>query len=193
MVRSQYHFWGVILCLAVLAGCTDLKRGLGFEKNVPDEFRVVTRPPLTLPPDYNLRPPGESVSRTPTAQSRASSLLKGGESVESPAVQSGTPRALSETVLLRKAGAAEADPAIRDQLRDDADADDSDGFWARVKAGALLVDVAPEEEGEVLNPVEELERLTQGSVPDSAVTVEDAGMSDASVDANDSAGEADGE
>jgi hypothetical protein len=37
---------------------------LGLERHVPDETQVVVRPPLTLPPDYNLMPPG-----TPTAVS----------------------------------------------------------------------------------------------------------------------------
>jgi hypothetical protein len=31
---------------------------LGLERHVPDETQVVVRPPLTLPPDYNLMPPG---------------------------------------------------------------------------------------------------------------------------------------
>jgi hypothetical protein len=31
---------------------------LGLERHVPDETQVVVRPPLTLPPDYELMPPG---------------------------------------------------------------------------------------------------------------------------------------
>ncbi len=55
----------VFLCGA-LAGCGDaLSEAFGFKKQVPDEFVVVTRPPLVLPPEYNLRPPGENDKRPP--------------------------------------------------------------------------------------------------------------------------------
>ncbi|HUN51459.1 MAG TPA: DUF3035 domain-containing protein, partial [Candidatus Sulfotelmatobacter sp.] len=43
--------------LAGAAGCDSIKATLGLEKSGPDEFAVVTKAPLTLPPDYALRPP----------------------------------------------------------------------------------------------------------------------------------------
>lgn len=46
----------VIAALAhVLAAC-----GLGYSKNPPNEFNVVRRAPLILPPDFELRPPSNS-------------------------------------------------------------------------------------------------------------------------------------
>lgn len=42
----------IALCAPVLAAC-----GLGYNKNPPDEFNVVRRAPLILPPEFNLRPP----------------------------------------------------------------------------------------------------------------------------------------
>ena len=41
----------IALCAPVLAAC-----GLGYNKNPPDEFNVVRRAPLILPPEFNLRP-----------------------------------------------------------------------------------------------------------------------------------------
>jgi hypothetical protein len=49
-----------IACIAVAAtvgGCSNWKQTLGIEPISPDEFAVESRAPLTLPPDYNLRPP----------------------------------------------------------------------------------------------------------------------------------------
>ena len=49
-----------ILCLAgasLLTGCTDLKKSMGLEPTLPDEFAVESRAPLTIPPDFDLRPP----------------------------------------------------------------------------------------------------------------------------------------
>ncbi|MEP7210094.1 MAG: DUF3035 domain-containing protein [Alphaproteobacteria bacterium] len=55
--------------LASLAGCAALV-GSG----APDEFRVVRKAPLTIPPEYNLRPPAPGTSRPqelePDAQAR---------------------------------------------------------------------------------------------------------------------------
>lgn len=42
----------VALIAPTLAAC-----GLGYSKNPPDEFNIVRRPPLILPPEFDLRPP----------------------------------------------------------------------------------------------------------------------------------------
>ena len=50
----------VILTTAItaLAGCSSISSTLGLERHVPDETQVTVRPALTLPPDFNLMPPG---------------------------------------------------------------------------------------------------------------------------------------
>jgi hypothetical protein len=47
----------------VLSGCDSFKRAVGIEKTSPDEFAVESRAPLTIPPDYDLRPPQPGASR----------------------------------------------------------------------------------------------------------------------------------
>ena len=42
--------------LVGLAGCSDFRRAVGTEKSSPDEFEVVVRPPLSLPPGFADRP-----------------------------------------------------------------------------------------------------------------------------------------
>src|SRR6516162_1117728 len=54
------------VCLAgasLIAGCTDLKKSIGLEPTLPDEFAVESRAPLTIPPDFDLRPPQPGASR----------------------------------------------------------------------------------------------------------------------------------
>jgi hypothetical protein len=46
-----------------LAGCQSASKALGMSKVVPDEFRVVTKAPLVVPPDYALRPPAPGEPR----------------------------------------------------------------------------------------------------------------------------------
>ena len=55
-----------ILCLAgssLIAGCSDFKRSIGLEPTLPDEFAVESRAPLTIPPDFDLRPPTPGAPR----------------------------------------------------------------------------------------------------------------------------------
>jgi DUF3035 family protein len=54
------------LCLAgslPIAGCGDFKKTIGLEPTLPDEFAVESRAPLTIPPDFDLRPPSPGAPR----------------------------------------------------------------------------------------------------------------------------------
>jgi hypothetical protein len=48
----------VTAAIAALTGCSSISSTLGLERHVPDETQVTVRPALTLPPDFNLVPPG---------------------------------------------------------------------------------------------------------------------------------------
>jgi Protein of unknown function (DUF3035) len=68
----------LILGLLMLNACArgTVQNALGMGKRSPDEFAVVSRAPLILPPDYGLRPPRPGESRpgvdTPAERARAS-------------------------------------------------------------------------------------------------------------------------
>ena len=48
----------------LLTGCSDsLTRTFGLTRDAPDEFSVTTRAPLSLPPEYSLRPPRPGAPR----------------------------------------------------------------------------------------------------------------------------------
>ena len=48
----------------LLNGCSDsLTRTFGLTRDAPDEFSVTTRAPLSLPPEYSLRPPRPGAPR----------------------------------------------------------------------------------------------------------------------------------
>ena len=48
----------VTAAIAALTGCSSISSTLGLERHIPDETQVTVRPALTLPPDFNLTPPG---------------------------------------------------------------------------------------------------------------------------------------
>lgn len=56
-MRKSLVFVFVLLSVSVLSACgTTTKKKLGLISEGPDEFMVMSRAPLSLPPDYDLRP-----------------------------------------------------------------------------------------------------------------------------------------
>jgi len=90
-----------------LVGCQSTRKALGMNKVTPDEFRVVTKAPLVVPPDYALRPPAPGKPRPQELQpeSAARNALLGQRDAET--------RTDGEKLLVAKAGADKADPLIR--------------------------------------------------------------------------------
>lgn len=131
----------ISLCTAalvplLLAGCSqiEVKENLGLTRKAPDEFRVVSRPPLSVPKEFFLTPPsiGQDRAFGRSAEAEARDLVTGGRSAEdslsaperessladtaAPIVSSSPLASSAEESLLRRAGAASADPDIREKL-----------------------------------------------------------------------------
>ena len=51
---------GLSALTMVTSGCSSVDEALGKTKSAPDEFEVVVRPPLTLPPNFNLNPENDT-------------------------------------------------------------------------------------------------------------------------------------
>lgn len=107
--------------LLVLGGCSGTADALGLGRNSPDEFAVVDRPPLSLPPDYALRPPRPGASRPQEVKmpERASQTLFGGASGKDAFLSSSTTPADasdSEKALLSSASTTKAEPNIRETI-----------------------------------------------------------------------------
>lgn len=102
-----------------LAGCSGAKSFIGLEKQVPDEFEVVTRAPLSIPPDYGLRPPAPGEKRPQEKDTRTTAqevLLGGGPNVRTRSLDPSTPlggKSPGEAAILARAGALNADSSIR--------------------------------------------------------------------------------
>ena len=111
----------VVLCIAVAAlvgGCSDLGTVFSRTKSPPDEFAVYSRPPLSMPPNFGLRPPapGQTRPQEVVPRNQAATAIRGGQKGgagaqgapgSQPAISSGT------QALLRATGAHKADPDIR--------------------------------------------------------------------------------
>ncbi len=113
MRTARFSLLTVALFGLLLTGCNNVKEQLGVGRHSPDEFTVVKRAPLTLPPDYSLRAP--SVGATPPASqtaNQAKTILLGAPVAE---VSTGS----ADSVLLQKMKVQSADPAIRDVISEE--------------------------------------------------------------------------
>ena len=138
-----------LLAAAALAlgGC-DVARTLGFDREGPDEFQVLRHAPLTLPPDYRLRPPDPGAARPQQAAPRDSArqTLTGG------AAGGAAARSAGESALLSKVGGARVDSNFRRRI-DEETAEiaeknrrliDDLVFWEDRKGSASVVDAEAE-------------------------------------------------
>jgi hypothetical protein len=151
---------GLLVALG-LSACEggSLRRSLGLDLRGPDEFRVVSRAPLDLPPDFGLRPPQPGAGRPnePTVREQAKQTVFG---ANAPAVKMIAGRTAGESALLRQAGAVELDTSIRDTVnRESAQLAAAD----RSLTDRLIFWRDPPPPGTVVDPVAEQQRLRENA------------------------------
>ena len=79
-MNQPFQILGAVILLSMLSACSDFRKAIGTEKSSPDEFQVVVRPSLVLPPNFGVRPTAAAAKQTAAtaatdAQSQASVLL----------------------------------------------------------------------------------------------------------------------
>ena len=114
MQKKKFVFGALMGACLALAACGSVKQELGVARNSPDEFSVVKRAPLTLPPDYSLRPPG-SPTETPSAAETTNAAKEAVLGKSEAAVEKGD----SDKALLTKMGTGTANSDIRKQIDED--------------------------------------------------------------------------
>lgn len=61
--KALFSVLSVTLLLAFLTGCGEVRSMLGQNKQPPDEFAVLSQPPLSIPPNFTLRAPEPGANR----------------------------------------------------------------------------------------------------------------------------------
>lgn len=162
-MKSVLKVAGLVMLAGVsLAGCQSTKNALGLNKVVPDEFRIVTKAPLVVPPDYALRPPnpGEPSPTELQPESAARQALLG----QRDAVN----RSPGEQLFVAQAGGDKADPLARyvvdDQFGDLAYKEPSFAdmvmFWHKPQvAGEASANAALGDEVKTVDAAAEADRL----------------------------------
>lgn len=182
----------VVSLALVLGACENVKDQLGLNKSSPDEFAVLTRAPLTLPPDYKLRPPDPGAVRpqevsvqervkaalyntSPEGAGNASTATVGESALLSRAgssvAGSGPTATVGESALLSLAGSSAQQSNIRAVInRDNAIFAEEDGNFV----DALIFWRDPEDSSTIVDPAREDQRLQEaeatGEAPNAGET-----------------------
>ena len=162
----------------MLGGCSAFENLGGAKKVSPDEFKIVSHSPLTMPPNAELRPPrpGEprpqETSPADQAKEALSPVLAGRVQAKTTAgPPTGAPGDSSEQALIAKAGAGGIDPNIRSQVNRDtrtlAEQDktwiDSLIFWQDKPIPGVIID--PEKEQQRLREAQASGKPSSGATP----------------------------
>jgi len=159
---------GCLLLAGALSGCGgSVGETLGMGKRAPDEFQVVRRAPLILPPDYALRPPqpGSAPSQQQDTAAQAQALLTGRPRPAGPTAQSAGEVALLDQSQVR------GDPDIREVLV----AENQD--LVNLDEGRFLFILSwqrrrmEQRQEPVIDPVAESQRLAAGEATGGVVTM----------------------
>jgi hypothetical protein len=158
-----------LTCAAVaglmLGGCSAFENLGGAKKVSPDEFKIVSHSPLTMPPNAELRPPrpGEprpqETSPADQAKEALSPALAGRVQAKTPGgPPAGAPGDASETALIAKASAGGVDPNIRSQVnRDTRTLAEQDNTWI----DSLIFWREKGPQGTIIDPDREQQRLRE--------------------------------
>ena len=152
---AEARAWMAAVAAMALAACNSLSDSIGLNPRAPDEFTVVAQAPLTMPPNFALRPPVPGAPRPQTldVQQQAQATLLGA------APAGGGARTPGEEALLANAGADQAEPGIRALV------DLENAQLLALNQGFLQQLLAFQRPSTVINPVEEAERLrAEGAV-----------------------------
>lgn len=124
--------------MLALGACSSVSQGIGLTKVTPDEFLTVSTAPLTVPPEYGLRPPapGQPRPQELAPESAARQILLG--------QRQAVTRSPGEQILVAQAGGDRADPLARyvvdDEFGDLAHKEEGWAnrilFWRRDDAGS---------------------------------------------------------
>ncbi|QQS11514.1 MAG: DUF3035 domain-containing protein [Rhodospirillales bacterium] len=148
--------------LSLLGACSAFELIGGGKKTSPDEFKIVSHTPLTMPPSADLRPPTPGAPRpmetTPTAQAREIVTTGGREGRKpAPAARGG---GAAEAALLAKSSASgsAADPEIRNRVNRESRviADSNKSF-----INSLIFWQEEPQPGVLLDPAKEQQRLRE--------------------------------
>ena len=171
MVQTVSNRFSVVVLMIgtlLVGACDGAREAIGIGKQAPDEFAVVTRLPLSIPPDFGLRPPRPGADRpqeaTVTDSARDLIIKTADPKASNRSVSTESP---GESAILSKAGAINPDPNIRREINRESSilATENDSF-----ADRLIFWQGQPEPGTIVDAKAETKRLRENAAIGDAPT-----------------------
>lgn len=171
-MTSSFKSFAIVGTMAVLGGALSgcgLGSVLSNEKKPPDEFAVVTKAPLVIPPDYALKPPRPG-ARRPQENTPAEIASQSVFNVREPEPVSEDGKSRGEMLILKATGADQVDSSIRREV-------DAETIALQKKSNSFTNQImfwqdggAP---GKIIDPAVERERMIErDAVPRPVPTID---------------------
>jgi hypothetical protein len=159
MDRAPLRIALAISACALLGACSgnDLTRTFGLTRDAPDEFQVTTRAPLSMPPDFSLRPPRPGAPRPQETSQRQQA-----EEALVPQVALGT-GVSADTSPGQQALVQAAGPSAPADIRRKLDQEGALDVPDRPFTDKLMFWQSPPPAGTVLDPEKEAQRLRENA------------------------------
>lgn len=160
MFRPRFSFLCLAGCAVALAACgrEDLQRSFGLVREAPDEFVVTTQPPLSVPPDFTLRPPAPGAPR-PQQQSTTAAA----ESTLVPQLALTPSQAVGGETPGQQALIAAAGPPAPPNIRSEVDSEAAKEASSSKLTDELMFWRSPPPPGVVVDPQKEAARLRENA------------------------------
>jgi hypothetical protein len=148
LLKIYFIHIGIIL---LLYGCGGVKEKIGIIKKAPDEFQVYESKPLSVPPNFELRPPAEGEI---LANENDKNIIFSDENNIDKNLT------LSDEILLISLGQKEIEKNIRKIINDDNSIQEVDkSLLDKIINFEPIFEVEKDKESKIINPEEEKKRI----------------------------------
>jgi len=149
----------ILSLIPLMAACStskNTKQMLGIVKSTPDEFKVVTNPPLSVPPEFSLRPLPEDSARLASVDTK-NTTAKFEPASANYAIEGTTE---GESAFLNRMGTGDINPDIKNILESDAEKSEKKekSFLDKI---AGVTGIGSSKESSVVDAKKERERLAK--------------------------------
>ncbi len=116
VIKFYSNFFKIILIIFFLSACSNTDNLIKLSEIPPDEFSVVRKDPLEIPPNFNLRPPGKSKKTNSLDPSEKAKDVLSDLISKKEKINSNENLTKGDTILLKNTGFSERNYSIREIL-----------------------------------------------------------------------------
>ena len=153
LLRKVLHIFSLFLFLSLIGCGENMKRELGFGKRSPDEYQVLRSRDLSVPPNFNLPPPGSENQ----VQQESENIIFEEDSKDKKLTE-------DDNSILILSEADKANPRIREIMDQESESELislDKSLLDKILDGDPLIGSRDTERAEIVNATEEKERINE--------------------------------